>query len=66
MLIMLGRMRLTYCVLRQGKALNVLYIIVYEMYRLPIKHIVNTNANPSAHALRAKIAFVLKRIVPLG
>ena len=43
-------MRLICCVQPQGKALNVC-LIVYEMYRLP--NIVNTNANQSAHALRA-------------
>ena len=35
MLTMLERMRLTCCVLPQGKALNVPCIVVYAMYRLP-------------------------------
>ena len=35
MLTMLERMRLTCCVLPQGKALEVPCIISYEMYRLP-------------------------------
>ena len=35
MLTMLERMRLTCCVLPQGKALNVPCIVVYELYRLP-------------------------------
>ena len=51
MLAMLERMRLTGCVLPQGKTLKVPCIIIaYKMYRLP--NIVNTNANQSAHALR--------------
>ena len=63
MLTMLERMRLTCCVLPQGKARSC--IIVYEIYRLPdiqIKLMLLSNLRMRLQ----QIAFVLKRIVPLG
>ena len=64
MLTMLERMRLTCCVLLQGKALEVPCIIAYEMYRLP--NIQLTLMLINLRMRFEKIAFVLKRIVPLG
>ena len=64
MLTMLEHMRLTCCVLPQGKALEVPCIISYEMYRLPNKYLTLMLINLCMRF--KKIAFVLKRIVPLG
>ena len=64
MLTMLERMRLTCCVLPQGRALEVSCIISYEMYRL--RNILLTLMLINLRMRFEKIAFVLKRIVPLG
>ena len=61
---MLERMRLTGCVLPQGKALNVPCIIVYEMYRLPNIKLTLMLINLRMHF--EQIAFALKGTVPLG
>ena len=65
MLTVLERMRLTCCVLPQGKALKRSSVIVYEMYRLP-----NIQLTLMLINLRMRfeqIAFVLKSgIVPQG
>ena len=63
MLAMLQRMRLICCVLPQGKALNVC-IIVCEMYRLP--NIWLTLILINLRMRFEQIAFVRKKIVPLG
>ena len=64
MLTMLERMRLTCCVLPEGKTLKVPSVIANEMYRLP--NILLTLMLINQRIRFEKIAFVLKRIVPLG